>query len=263
MTFTDQMGREVSIKHWPPRRIVSLVPSQTEYLSALGMEVEVVGITKFCVRPATWFQSKSRIGGTKTLDYQKIAALRPDLLIGNKEENTQEQIEWLAQRYPVWMSDVHTLDDALEMMREIGNAVGRSDQAQELTLEIAEKFDRFREPAPHRLRAAYLIWRKPYMVAAGKTFVDDMLNRAGYDNVFSNLARYPEITAEQLATAKPEVILLSSEPYPFAEKHLAEIREICPAARVALVDGELFSWYGSRLLAAPAYFEEIGLRLLV
>lgn len=263
MTITDQMGRQVRVAHWPPRRIVSIVPSQTEYLHALGLEKEVVGITKFCVHPAHWFQSNPRVGGTKTLDYHKIAALQPDLIIGNKEENTQAQIEWLAQRYPIWMSDIYTLDHALEMMRQVGKLVDKTTESQQLARDIAERFEHLALPDAYRLRAAYLIWRKPYMAAASGTFVDDMLQRAGFENVFSKLSRYPEITAEQLASASPQVILLSSEPYPFAEKHLAEIREICPAAAVVLVDGEMFSWYGSRLLEAPAYFERIRQRLMI
>jgi len=261
MTYTDQMGRQVTLEQWQPKRIVSLVPSQTEYLAALGLDEAVVGITKFCVHPAKWFQEKQRVGGTKTLDCQKIEALRPDLIIGNKEENQQEQIEWLAQRYPVWMSDINHLEDALEMMRQVGRLVDRPVQSQKMVSEIAQKFDQIELLAQHRIRAAYLIWRKPYMVAASHTFIDDMLRRAGFENVFSTESRYPEITAQQLSDVRPQVILLSSEPYPFSEKHLVEIREICPSASVELVDGEMFSWYGSRLMAAPAYFKAIRERL--
>ncbi len=257
MNFTDQMGRKVELPNWPPRRIVSLVPSQTELLADFGLENEVVGITKFCVRPAAWFQKKNRIGGTKTLDFQKIEALRPDLLIGNKEENEQIQIEFLAQKYPVWMSDVSTLDDALDMMRSIGELTGKFEKAKALVAEIEQGFEEHLSLNTYHSKAAYLIWRKPYMAAGSGTFIDDMLRHAGFENAFAGLSRYPEVSPEQLAAASPEVIFLSSEPFPFAEKHFAALREICPAAQIELVDGELFSWYGSRLLHAPGYFAEV------
>ncbi|MFN0033796.1 MAG: ABC transporter substrate-binding protein [Saprospiraceae bacterium] len=257
MNFTDQMGRRVALAHWPPRRIVSLVPSQTEFLADLGLENEVVGITKFCVRPSEWFQSKPRVGGTKTLDFQKIEALRPDLLIGNKEENEQSQIEHLAQRYPVWMSDILTLRHALDMMQRVGQLTGKSEPANKLAFQIEIEFAHRSSFIVHRSKVVYLIWRKPYMAAASGTFIDDMLRRAGFENAFAHLSRYPEISPEQLAAARPDILLLSSEPYPFSEKHFPALQEICPDARIQLVDGEMFSWYGSRLLHAPAYFAKL------
>lgn len=256
MLFYDQLQHSVHLHQWPPRRIVSLVPSQTELLHYLGLEREVVGITKFCIHPAAWFQQKTRVGGTKTLDIQKIAALQPDLLLGNKEENDQAQIEGLAARYPVWLSDVSTLDDALDMILRIGSVTDRAAAARQLTTDIRQAFEVLETGYP-RSRAAYFIWRKPYMVAATDTFIDNMLTRAGFDNVFAHLTRYPEITLDDLANAQPDCILLSSEPYPFAEKHFAPLREVCPAASIQLVDGEAFSWYGSRLLSAPAYFQSV------
>jgi ABC-type Fe3+-hydroxamate transport system substrate-binding protein len=255
--FRDQMGRTISLEHWPPCRIVSLVPSQTELLATLELDEAVVGITKFCIHPAAWFQQKKRVGGTKTLDFKKIAALNPDLIIGNKEENDQAQIETLAQHFPVWMSDIYTLEDALDMMRQVGALTGKSSAAEALATEIGNRFAQLQAPEHPPLKATYLIWRKPYMVAGSGTFIDDLLKRAGFENAFASLARYPELSVPQLADVQPAVILLSSEPYPFKEKHLVELQEICPKAKIQLVDGELFSWYGSRLLQAPAYFTEL------
>ncbi len=257
MEFSDQMGRRVTLSLWPPRRIISLVPSQTEFLADLGLEEAVVGITKFCVHPEAWFQQKKRVGGTKTLDFQKIAALQPDLLLGNKEENDRDQIEFLAQKHPVWMSDICTLEQALEMMRKIGAITGKEERANEINAEIERRFVHSSSFTAPRYKVAYLIWRKPYIAAASGTFIDDMLRRAGYTNAFAHLSRYPEISVAQLAQTRPDLIFLSSEPYPFAEKHLAALAEICPDAQIKLVDGELFSWYGSRLLQAPAYFEAL------
>lgn len=254
MVFSDQMHRDVLLPDWPPRRIVSLVPSQTELLFDLGLDSEVVGITKFCVHPKTWFESKQRVGGTKTLNFNKIDSLKPDLIIGNKEENERSQIEALSLRYPVWMSDISTLEDALNMIRATGKLCHREQEATTLADRVQSRFSR---PAPQKRRAAYLIWRKPYLVAGSGTFIHNMMAYAGFENVFSGEARYPEISQERLQETRPDVLLLSSEPYPFQEKHLREFREICPDAQLMLVDGEMFSWYGSRLLQSADYFREL------
>ncbi|MBL7774534.1 MAG: ABC transporter substrate-binding protein [Saprospiraceae bacterium] len=254
--FTDQMHRAVALELYPPRRIVSLVPSQTELLGALGLDAEVVGITKFCVHPERWFRSKTRVGGTKTVHLDRVAALAPDLIIGNLEENDREQIEALAAQFPVWMSDVRGLDDALRMIDGVGQLTGKSEAAQAMCSEIRRRFAAL--PPPERpLRAAYFIWRKPYMAAGSDTFIDAMLAAAGFENVFRNQPRYPEVSLEALAAARPELIMLSSEPFPFSEKHVGAFREACPGAQIKMVNGEMFSWYGSRLLEAPAYFQDL------
>jgi len=252
---TDQLGRRVAVP-FPPQRIVSLVPSQTELLFDLGLGNRVVGITKFCIHPPEARQTATIIGGTKNFDFDKITALQPDLIIGNKEENYQVGIEQLAAHYPVWLSDIRTLPQALDMMRRVGFITGAKNRSEQLATEIAGLFASLVVPQS-LTSAAYFIWRKPYMVAASGTFIDDMLGQAGFCNVFASLGRYPEITPEQLRTAAPERIFLSSEPYPFGGKHLAEFQEICPAAKIQIVDGELFSWYGSRLRLSPAYFRQL------
>lgn len=198
--FTDQLNRTISLDHFP-RRIISLVPSQTELLHALGLEEEVVGITKFCVHPASWHRSKTRVGGTKNIHPDIIRSLQPHLIIANKEENLQEQIERLFPHYPVWVSD--------------------------------------------------------RMAAGGDTFIQHMLERCGLVNIFRGRNRYPVVELEELAKNDCELVLLSSEPYPFREKHIAGIRTVLPSAAIRLVDGEMFSWYGSRLLQSPAYFRQL------
>jgi ABC-type Fe3+-hydroxamate transport system substrate-binding protein len=274
-SFTDQIGRSIVLEH-PPVRIISLVPSQTELLYALGLDTftppgaksiaSVIGITKFCVHPAAWFHNKPRIGGTKDINLEKIDALQPDLIIANKEENDRAQVETLAARYPVWVSDISTLADALEMIRAVGELVGRPTQAIELANEIQKKFDDLAaiqkpantpEASTRFSRTAYLIWRKPWMAAGGGTFIDDMLKRCGLVNIFGDRERYPIIDPAALHNACCDLILLSSEPYPFREKHLDEVRALVPGATVRLADGEFFSWYGSRLLRAPAYFRDL------
>ena len=136
--FTDQLGRTVDLPN-PPQRIISLVPSQTELLYSLGLGEAVVGITRFCTHPETWFRQKARIGGTKAIDPARVDALRPDLIIANKEENEKPQVEALATRYPVWTSDIKTLDDALDMIRSIGAITAKLRPARILAAEIAQR----------------------------------------------------------------------------------------------------------------------------
>ncbi len=245
-----------------PKRIVSLVPSQTELLCSLGLEDRVVGITKFCVRPTEWFRQKTRVGGTKTVHLERVAALMPDLILANREENVREQVEALAERYPVWVSDVRDLPSALFMIEQVGVLTGKEAEARALVQRIEARFDAFRpEPGWQPIRAAYFIWRKPWMIVGGDTFIHAMLTAAGFANVFAHQSRYPEVPLAELPAFSPEVILLSSEPYPFGDKHFAEFQEVCPQASVLCVDGELFSWYGSRLLEAPPYFEQLRRQL--
>lgn len=257
-TLTDQMDHKITLPD-EPLRIVSLVPSQTELLFELGLEEEVVGITKFCVHPAEQFRKKPRVGGTKKVKLDKIRALSPNLIIGNKEENTEEDIRALQQEYPVWMSDIHTLDDALGMIRSLGLVTGHDTQAEQLAGQIRRSFSQLQQAVMGLppLRTAYVIWRKPYMVVGRETFIHHIMERAGFRNAFGHLERYPEITLETLMHQQPEVLLLSSEPYPFRDKHLKEFRIACPTAQIELVDGELFSWYGSRLLKSGPYLEKL------
>ncbi|OGX80867.1 cobalamin-binding protein [Hymenobacter lapidarius] len=256
LTVTDQMGRRVAVP-FPPQRIVSLVPSQTELLFDLGLGARVVGVTKFCIHPAEARTKTVVIGGTKNFDFEKIAELKPDLILGNKEENYQSGIEQLAAFYPVWLSDIGNLPEALDMMRRVGFITGDKERGEALAAEIDASFAALAAPAAEAVPVAYFIWKKPYMVAAGGTFIDDMLHWAGFSNAFAALQRYPEVTAEQLAAAAPQRIFLSSEPYPFGDKHVAEFQEICPGASIEIVDGELFSWYGSRLRQSAAYFSRL------
>ncbi|GAB3991425.1 helical backbone metal receptor [Spirosoma daeguense] len=238
-----------------PKRIISLVPSITELLFDLGLDDEVVGITKFCIHPANKVKQKPIVGGTKTLRINKIKALQPNLIIANKEENTREQIEELQRQYAVHVTDVATLPDALSMIRVVGTLVGKSQEAEAMSQQLEETLC----PAPvaPSKRVAYFIWRKPYMVVANATFIHSMLNIAGFRDTFAHENRYPEVTPEQLQAAQPDLIFLSSEPYPFTDKHVAEFQAICPSANVVLVDGELFSWYGSRLLRSSDYFKKL------
>jgi ABC-type Fe3+-hydroxamate transport system substrate-binding protein len=252
--FTDQTGFTISLNH-VPKRIVSLVPSQTELLFDLGLDARVVGITKFCVHPKEWFRSKTRIGGTKSVKLDAVAALQPDLILANKEENVQEQVAALRNIAPVWTSDISNLAETLSMIQAVGELTDTVAKASSINEHILSSFQTLSGNIQHK--AAYLIWRDPYMTAGGDTFISDMLQYCGCINVFTDQQRYPAITLEDIRNSGADTVLLSSEPFPFKEKHIAEISAALPGTKVLLVDGEMFSWYGSRLLHAPAYFQHL------
>lgn len=240
-------------------KIISLVPSQTELLHYLNLENEVVGITKFCIHPKKWFQKKTRIGGTKNINIEKIRALKPSIIIANKEENVRDQIEELATICPVIVSNIGTLNDALEMITSIGTITNKTYEAQQLNSQIKIAFEQLHLVKQNFItqKVAYFIWRNPYMVAGNDTFINNMLQACGFENVFSNTTRYPITTIEELQQLKVQTLLLSSEPYPFKEKHIQELQEQLPYTKIKLVNGEFFSWYGSKLLYAPHYFMQL------
>ena len=256
--FVDQMGNVVILQQ-PPKRIVSLVPSQTELLFYLGLKDEVVGITKFCIHPNEMFRSKTRVGGTKKYDFDKIRALNPDLIIGNKEENDQEQIEQLMKLYPVWMSDIKTLPDAMEMISMLGTIIQKEDLAKKFVQNIENAFVDLKEFSPNKkVSVAYFIWKNPYMCAGKDTFIDEVLQHCGLENVLKNSnSRYPIIEMLDLKKYNPQLILLSSEPYPFKENDINELQSVLPNTTIRIVDGEMFSWYGSRLLESSAYLKSL------
>jgi ABC-type Fe3+-hydroxamate transport system substrate-binding protein len=248
------MGRAVEIPQ-PVRRIVSLVPSQTELLVDLGLKNLLVGVTQFCVHPGDLRKAIPQVGGTKAVKTDQLPALKPDLVIGNKEENLRSDIEAIERHVPVWMSNIADVESALEMIRNIGELTGTVEAANEMANNIKFNFSRLKDQieAFKPLKALYLIWKKPYMAAGKGTFIDDCLSYCGLVNCLEE-TRYPHVN---LSAIDPEVILLSSEPYPFSEQHIAELQSLFPKAAVCLADGEYFSWYGSRMLGAPAYFKTL------
>ena len=257
-SFTDQLGRDITI-NYPPKRIISIVPSQTELLFDIGLDAEVVGITKFCIHPIEKFASTVKVGGTKKLNIEMIRALQPDLIIGNKEENERSQIEELMAELPVWLSDIYTIEDAKQAISQIAELVDKAPEAAYLNHLIHAGFTDLQTLALQNgidKKVAYLIWRNPFMLAGKGTFIDDVLTKNGLRNI-TKANRYPQIELNELAFLKPDLIFLSSEPYPFKEKHIDEIRTAVPGSRVMLVDGEMFSWYGSRLIKAVQYLFQL------
>lgn len=251
------MQRELKLPS-TPKRIISLVPSITELLHDLGLVGEVVGLTKFCIHPKPWVQTKTRVGGTKKVNFEKIKALEPDLIIGNKEENTKEDIEALEKDYNVLMTDVNTFGEALEMITLIGEACNREQESLLLINQLTNLQKATTNSA--KIPAIYLIWKDPYFAVGSQTFIDSMMELAGFENIIIE-SRYPEITLEKIDKASPKLLLLSTEPYPFDKKHLKEIKLKLKTTIPALVDGEMFSWYGSRLIQSFEYFKQLKLEL--
>lgn len=254
----DQMGFTINLEQ-APQRIISLVPSQTELLADLGLSTRIAGITRYCIYPPEVYMSVPRVGGTKSLNIESIDSINPDLIIANKEENTKEIIEQLREKYKVWVSDISNMEEACDMIFNIGQLTGTENKASKIIEDINKRFEKL-EKEKHKnssLRALYFIWRKPYMAVAGNTFIHDMMSRCGFDNALYYETRYPELSIEKIKKLNPEIILLSSEPYPFSQKHIKEFKEICPHARIILVDGEYFSWYGSRMRLASDYFSAL------
>lgn len=252
--FTDQLFHTVRLSD-TPQRIVSLVPSQTEFLFDIGAGSQVCGVTKYCVHPNHAKQNAAIVGGTKNYNLSKIRDLAPDLIIANKEENVKQSIDQLKQEFPVWTSDVQSLEDAVEMMSELGRMTGHEKRAEEITSDILDKFNNLPKLPPKR--TLYMIWKEPYMVVGKGTFIDHLMTRIGLINIASHMSRYPSLSDMEIRDLNPELILLSSEPYPFKEEHAEELSYLCKNSSIKLVDGEYFSWYGSRLKKSADHFSSL------
>lgn len=260
-TVTDHLRRTIKVNN-PPSRIVSLVPSISELIWDLSLEKELRGVTKFCVNPPKLFKTKTKVGGTKNIKFHKIDALNPDLIIANKEENTEEMVVELEKKYPVFVTDVMDYKGALRMIKDLGSLTGKNTEAKHLIEKIEDKGKAYNSyligTGQSKKRIAYLIWKNPWMTVGGDTFISNMMEIAGYENAFKEEQRYPEIQLETLRERNVDCVFLSSEPFPFKEKHIKEINELLPSTKVALVDGEAFSWYGSRMLHSFDYFNNLN-----
>jgi hypothetical protein len=240
-------------------RIVSLVPSLTEYLWALGLDEEVVGITKFCIHPKAWWQHKTRVGGTKKVNFETIDLLQPTLIIANKEENTKEDIEFLQAHYEVLLTDINTLEDAYHYLLEIGKKVQREEKSISLVRQIQVNFQSL-ENIGKGATFLYFIWQDPHYVVGPNTYIHALLSHFGFEN-YCAIERYPElqeVLAKKIgALDHPDFIFLSSEPYPFKDEHITSFQKQFPNSKVRLIDGEMCSWYGSRMSAVSEYFEQL------
>lgn len=255
MEIKDQLHRKIELPE-VPNRIISLVPSQTELLIDLGLEEKLVGITKFCVHPKYLRKTKTIVGGTKEVNLEKIKALKPDIILCNKEENTKTMVEDLEKIAPVHISDIAVIEESFDLMIQYGKIFRRAALVETMVSSIQKKIEMLREALQDKpvKKVAYFIWKNPLMVVGKDTFIDELLKLNKFENVFIE-SRYPETTFEEIAAKNPDLLLLSSEPYPFKEKHKKFFSEL--NIDMKLVDGEFFSWYGSRLLAAIDYFKDL------
>ena len=255
MEIRDQLGRKIEIQE-TPKRIISLVPSQTELLVDLGLESSIVGITHYCVHPAYLKNTKMGVGGTKKVNLRKVKELQPDIILCNKEENTKEMVETLEEIAPVHVSDVATLEDAYDLMEDYGKIFNCKELSFTMINAIRKKvrsLEKLVENSSEKT-VAYLIWNNPLMVAGKGTFIDEMLKLNRFRNVYDQ-ERYPQTNIEELKKFNLDICLLSSEPFPFEEKHKAKFESL--VNDVQIVDGEYFSWYGSRLIEAMDYFKQL------
>ena len=263
LQIKDGLGTNFELE-LSPKRIISLVPSLTETLVDLGLEDKIIGITKFCVNPFHLKSTKKIIGGTKKVHYEKIRLLQPDFIIANKEENTEEMVMELRKICPVWVTNIFTVQDVLQTITDFGTIFNCRTEARKWCDKINfgyTEFLKYSRDLPVR-KAAYFIWKKPYMVAGSDTFIDELLQLNHFDNCYKNQGRYPEINLETMEKDyDPEVVLLSSEPYPFSDADAFEIGRSTHHAKTVFVDGELFSWYGTRLHQSFNYFKKLHQKL--
>lgn len=248
----DQLSRALNFEAIP-KRIVCLVPSLTELLVDLGLRRKLVGVTKFCVHPKDIKKSVEVIGGTKNIKLDKIKTLQPDFILANKEENTFEDIDLLSNDFKVYVSDINNLKDLEGLITDVSFLFGVEEKGQQVIKDIESRFLDFKSFVRNkpRLKVAYFIWRNPWMVVGSSTFINYMLTLNNFENVYAHLQRYPEVDIKALK--RVDYVLLSSEPFPFKNHHKPELP--VEDHKIEIVDGEYFSWYGSRLIKAFSYFK--------
>lgn len=254
--IVDQVGQPLSFIQ-TPKKIISLVPSLTQTLCDVHLEDSIVGVTKFCVHPKRIRQKASVIGGTKNPRIPEIIRLNPDFIIANKEENRKEDIVELQKHCPVYTSDIATIDDFLGFCDDFSSIFPQSGFNQlKSNVEIINKENTIK----NKYRACYLIWKNPYMTVGNDTYIHNLMEKYGFENVFKKKIRYPEITIEDIILSPAEIVFLSSEPYPFKKKDSEELSQYLPGKQVILVDGEMMSWYGSAILNAHTYLKELHIK---
>lgn len=255
----DGLGELVELKA-PAQQIISLVPSQTEWLAYLGLDAQVQAITKFCVHPFSWRSRKSIIGGTKNVHIERVERAQPDLIIANKEENEKDSIRAIKEKYPTYVSDVKNVDGAFKMMRDTGKLTGKLELAEDFIGLMKYKLSQIPiVPNEVKPRVLYVIWDDPIMAVGGDTYIDAIISLGQMSNAAAAFSRYPILNEKALQQVQPiDMVLLSSEPFPFAEKHIRKYKSIFPDSEIRLVDGELFSWYGWRLTKTLDYLVDLN-----
>jgi len=261
----DATGRELALGR-APRRIVSLIPSVTETLFALGLDEAIVGVTVYCVEPRAGVARKTKVGGEKNPKLELIRELTPDLVIANVEENLKTHVDQLREwGIPVWVTYPRTVAEGIGMVRELGELTATRTRAAAIAdeLEALLAAGQARTAARPPVPVFYPIWRAPYMTINADTYVHDMLAVCGGRNVFgARPERYPTISLEEVRAARPDVIVLPDEPFRFRAIHIQDFAPYTdiPAVargRIHLMDGKLFCWYGPRIGDALRTLPEI------
>lgn len=239
--------------------MISFAPAITDTLYSLQLDKEIVGRTRFCIHPKDKVQHAVNVGGTKDMKLERVHALKPDLIVMEKEENTKEMVEELEKHYPVYVCEIQTVPDAMVMIKTLGDITDRKKQANLLYQNITTAFKKIPIDYKHK-RVAYVIWKNPFMVVGKNTYIQSLLEKLGFINPFiAYEGRYPTIDAEDFKKEQLDYILLATEPYPFRVEHKADFRAIAPNAQPVIVDGEMF-WYGVKMLDAVTYFNQSFLR---
>jgi ABC-type Fe3+-hydroxamate transport system substrate-binding protein len=246
------------VRRFAPCRIVSLVPSVTESLFALGLGPRVVGVTDWCVHPADGVAGLPKLGGTKDPDVTAIAALAPDLVIANREENTRRVVERLRTAgITVWVTYPRTVREGARLLRELAALGAPGDALEQVVVPVEQAVAAAEAARPERgVRVFCAIWRDPWMSVGADTYIHDMVELSGGANVFAKHAgrRYPRVTLAEIEAAAPEVILLPDEPFAFGAADVAELARLDTpaggAGRIHCIDGTLLSWYGPRIRPA-------------
>lgn len=250
----DHLGRTVKYE-FPPKRIISLCPGITETLYSLNLDNEIVGRTRYCIYPTHKVEGTTIVGGTKDIDPEAIRKLNPDLIIVEKEENTPEIVATLEKVHSVYCAEVQSIQGAYIMVKDIAALTDRELEGRGLADEIKKEFATI--PNMKGKRAAYIIWRNPYMAVGKDTYISSLLEELGFINPFAELdGRYPSVGEEDFQKANLDYIFLASEPFPFKDKHKVEFLKMAPKAAIHILDGEMF-WYGAKMKKAAKYFNEI------
>lgn len=237
------------------RRLVSLCPSTTESLAEMGFAPSLVGVTRYCVRPSGLLEGIPQVGGTKDPDHARIASLSPDLLFLNSEENRREDIDALAARFRFDLSHPRRVRDVPPLLRRWAAASGSAAAGEaaaervESGLRVAEDSLASRRP----FRYVALVWREPWVAAGEETYLADLVRLAGgIPALAPGLGDWRRPAIEELRAARPDVVLLPDDPYPFRERHRTELEGLLPGARALLLAGQDWCWHGTGTLRGLA-----------
>ena len=253
MILTDDIKRTVNFLS-PPATIVSLCPSVTETLCDLGLSEKIIGITDYCIHPKDIVKNINKVGGTKTVSITKVKTLKPEIIFAVKEENSKKTIKILSEIFPCYVFDINSFSDALKMINTLGEIFSKTKNATSLSENIVKAFSKIQVTKQH-VDYLYFVWKNPWMVAGNNTYIESLLSKFYLKNII-NKSKYPKIELKNISS-DPQIIFLPSEPYKFSKTDKMELQKVFPKSKILLVNGEMFSWYGSRMVKAAVYIEKL------